>query len=210
MGAVTFKDMVRDVLAFHQRFGSYIGDPTDPKIFNGDFRAKFIREESKETIDALFANDAAGAIDGICDTLYVTIGSAIEFGINVAEFPFYFLDEPTPTADLFDRKGLWAAEIRRVCGRCADLIDAGESIPLVKAALCGVLWLLNLTVLAWGLDVRPFWDEVQRANLEKVPSGAINKKTVKPPGWRGPDHAPILRAQYGLSGLSILMKAVAS
>ena len=41
------------------------------------------------------------------------------------------------------------------------------------------------------------WDEVLRANRAKVPG--VGKRgmamdLIKPPGWRAPDHGPILRA----------------
>ncbi len=199
MGAVTFTDMIADVRAFHEKFGSNIGDFSNPKIFNGEFRAKFLIEETLETATALHADDAEEIIDGLCDTAYVAIGAAIEFGIDLSGFAFEFIDEPNPGMELIDAKLPWAFRIKTVGELAAYVIREGRPISVVKGELESVLRTVNGAVLAWGLDVRPFWNEVQRANMEKVPSGAINVKTIKPPGWRGPDHAPILLAQYGLA-----------
>lgn len=191
--------MIADVRAFHERFRCNIGDPADPKIFNGPFRSAFIREEAGETLDALRDEDAEGMIDGLCDLLYVTIGSAIEFGIDLSIFSFVHRVFPSPCADLIIRKAYWSDVLKKISDGAAEAIDSNAAIVDVTAHLVVLIFVINSVVNAWGLDIRPFWDEVQRANMSKVPSGSINVKTIKPPGWTPPNHAPILAAQYGLS-----------
>lgn len=201
MGSTVSRNMIDDVTAFHRRFGCHIGDYAAPKIFNGEFRAKFLIEETGETARALDAEDAVEIIDGLCDTIYVAIGSGIEFGIDLSYVPFEHIDEPAPSMELIDNKRTWAAQIETVGELAAHVIREGRSIDVVRGELESVLRTCNAALLTWGLDVRPFWDEVQRANMEKVPSGSIDVKTIKPKGWRGPNHTPILLKQYGLAGV---------
>jgi predicted HAD superfamily Cof-like phosphohydrolase len=51
--------------------------------------------------------------------------------------------------------------------------------------------------VAFGVDSRPLWAEVQRANMSKVggPIRESDGKRLKPPGWTPPDIARLLRAQ---------------
>ena len=70
------------VEAFHRAFGHTIGE--SPAIRRPELRVKLIREEAKETTDAIKRGDLVEAVDGICDLLYVTIGTAIEFGLDIA------------------------------------------------------------------------------------------------------------------------------
>jgi len=79
--------------------------------------------------------------------------------------------------------------------RCEQEIASGD-IKAVSAALAAEVVLIRDAVRAWGINLRPFWKEVQRSNMAKVPSGRIDVKTIKPPGWRKPALRPILIAQY--------------
>lgn len=49
-------------------------------------RASLIEEESLETIAALRNNDLLGTIDGLCDLLYVTYGTAVSMGLDLEPF----------------------------------------------------------------------------------------------------------------------------
>jgi predicted HAD superfamily Cof-like phosphohydrolase len=75
----------RDVAEFH-RVVVGIADPTEPAIRRPALRAELIREEARETVDAIEAGDLVGAIDGMCDLLCVVYGTALEFGIDLAPF----------------------------------------------------------------------------------------------------------------------------
>jgi predicted HAD superfamily Cof-like phosphohydrolase len=76
--------MQTQVTEFHKKFGHVIG--TTPQISRPELRIKLIRDEAKETCDAIEAGDLVEAIDGICDLLYVAIGTAIEFGVDIQPF----------------------------------------------------------------------------------------------------------------------------
>lgn len=89
---------------FHHKFGAPIG--TTPAFHRPELRARLILEEAIETACGLVGGYAAlvmaekllaaipaglkpslvEAADGMCDTLYVVHGAAIEMGIDLAPF----------------------------------------------------------------------------------------------------------------------------
>jgi predicted HAD superfamily Cof-like phosphohydrolase len=96
--------MQKQVEDFHRKFGHPIGET--PAFRRPELRAKLILEEAIETAVGILghtraaelvrqefielntrtpkdAPDFVEAIDGICDTLYVTVGAAIEFGVDI-------------------------------------------------------------------------------------------------------------------------------
>lgn len=75
----------RDVAEFH-RVVVGIPDPDTPAIRRPELRAELIREEAKETVEAIERGDLVEAIDGMCDLLCVVYGTALEFGINLAPY----------------------------------------------------------------------------------------------------------------------------
>lgn len=74
----------RDVMEFHLAMGAGVGE--SPAICNAELRAALIYEEAGETCSAIEAGDLVGAIDGLCDLIYVALGTAVEFGIDLAPF----------------------------------------------------------------------------------------------------------------------------
>jgi predicted HAD superfamily Cof-like phosphohydrolase len=73
-----------EVTEFHRALGITIGE--SPMIRRPELRAELIREESKELRKAIIDGDILGAIDGMCDVIVVTLGSAVEFGIDLDPF----------------------------------------------------------------------------------------------------------------------------
>jgi predicted HAD superfamily Cof-like phosphohydrolase len=74
----------RDVEAFHRALDIPVGD--SPAIRRPELRAELIREEARETVEAIERGDLIEAIDGLCDLLCVVYGAAAEFGVNLAPF----------------------------------------------------------------------------------------------------------------------------
>lgn len=66
---------------FHAAIGQVIGDT--PAIREPQLREKLIYEEASETIVAIRRGDLVEAIDGICDLIYVAIGTAVAFGVDL-------------------------------------------------------------------------------------------------------------------------------
>lgn len=71
-----------------------------------------------------------------------------------------------------------------------DLAEQGD-------ALIDLVYVAIGTAVMMGLPWEHMWQEVQRANMDKV-RGETKRghlvDCIKPPGWQPPDHARILRA----------------
>lgn len=68
-------------------------------------------------------------------------------------------------------------------------------LPMIDA-LCDILYVVYGMAIALGLDLEPFFDEVQRANMEKAGGPKREDgKQLKPEGWRGPDHESVFLNQ---------------
>lgn len=79
---VDIQAAVRD---FHQKFGAYIGSvPAIPPVEERRLRVALIMEEAKELCDAILNNDLVGVADGIADLMYVTAGTSVSYGIDIA------------------------------------------------------------------------------------------------------------------------------
>lgn len=70
-----------DVEDFHYAFGVEIGET--PGLRGGQLRGTLIREEIAEMLTALAVGDLPGAIDGLVDSLYVLLGTAVTWGVDI-------------------------------------------------------------------------------------------------------------------------------
>lgn len=79
-------DWQRDVLNFHQAFGLYVGEsgPAVPAEGTAALRANLLREEVEEVAKAMQDCDLAGVADGVTDLIYVALGTAVSYGIDIA------------------------------------------------------------------------------------------------------------------------------
>lgn len=68
-----------------------------------------------------------------------------------------------------------------------------ESLPGAIDSLVDLIYVILGTAVAWGIDLDPYFWEVQRANMDKAggPKRA-DGKVLKPEGWRPPDIEGIL------------------
>lgn len=78
-------DWYAHVLAFHARFGCYVGSfgPEIPDAGTAQLRASLLKEEFDETVAALHQENLPGIADGLCDLIYVAIGLAVSYGIDL-------------------------------------------------------------------------------------------------------------------------------
>jgi len=75
---------VEDVLAFHKAFEMTInGTPTVPSAEDRTLRMSLIREEAQEFFDATANQDFDEVADALADLIYVAIGAAITWGIDL-------------------------------------------------------------------------------------------------------------------------------
>ncbi len=68
---------------FHRLMGQPVGDKANPALSRTDLRLKLIKEELEELEDAIERGDLIAAADALADLGYVTIGSAVEWGIDL-------------------------------------------------------------------------------------------------------------------------------
>jgi predicted HAD superfamily Cof-like phosphohydrolase len=88
------KEAQRDVQAFHEAMGCGIGDRAAPGFSNVELRLRLIEEEVEELRDACTSlafegtdrksADFPAAVDALADIAYVVIGTAVEWGVDLA------------------------------------------------------------------------------------------------------------------------------
>ncbi len=78
------KDWYQDVRDFHDKFGCAVKEkPHDVSASTYHLRDSLIREEISELQMAMRASDLPGIADAIVDSIYVLLGTAISFGIDI-------------------------------------------------------------------------------------------------------------------------------
>ena len=83
MTAIDFQGLVRE---FHLHMGHHVDcDEMDPDLRL--LRCRLITEEAAEFVEAAATNDKEAMVDALCDLLYVTFGTGVCMGIDLAE-PF--------------------------------------------------------------------------------------------------------------------------
>lgn len=192
-----------NVRSFHQAMVFHIGDPRAPGFLNDEEagrRRRLTAEETGETVDrGIIGGDRIELIDGLCDTLYVALGTAISVGFDhVLLVPW---NEPKTVHDpklLLSRAHYFKDMLRGASQAACEAIDARD-VDACRATTVGLVYVLNAIVNAWNIPLEPFWDEVHRANMQKWPPNEPGGKARKPPGWIKPQHEPIFFRVFGLA-----------
>lgn len=82
-----------------------------------------------------------------------------------------------------------------------ELIRAcyAKDLPGIADGIADLIYVLLGRAIAYGIDLRPIWDEVQRANMAKV-GGPLrgDGKKLKPPGWTPPNIVGVLSRQESI------------
>jgi predicted HAD superfamily Cof-like phosphohydrolase len=72
-------------------------------------------------------------------------------------------------------------------------VDAAESLVEVIDGLCDIVYVALGTAATFGVDLDPFFREVQRSNMAKAGGERREDgKRLKPPGWTPPEIERIL------------------
>lgn len=111
--------------------------------------------------------------------------------MRVAEFHMA-LDIPVGTTPKIRRGELRAELIREEAKETRTAIEAGDLVATIDG-LCDLLVVTYGAAVEFGVNLKPFFDEVHRTNMAKV-GGPIREdgKRLKPLGWTPPDIAGIL------------------
>jgi len=73
-----------DMVKFHEKFGlESIHVPQLPTIATRLLRISLIEEEVRETVDGIHRDNLVDIADGIVDSIYVLIGTAVSYGIDL-------------------------------------------------------------------------------------------------------------------------------
>lgn len=83
-------DYIKIVEEFHKTFNvSVLESPQIPSKERCDLRINLMQEELTEIKEAVENNDFVEISDGLCDLMYVLVGSILEFGLG-RKFPALF------------------------------------------------------------------------------------------------------------------------
>ena len=75
---------VEMVKAFHTKFGHEVNHrPKFPEVTTQQLRIRLVNEEADELEHAILTNNLVEIADALADLLYVTLGTAIAYGINI-------------------------------------------------------------------------------------------------------------------------------
>lgn len=77
-------DWIADVLDFHIMSKAVVGET--PAIRAAELRKALLEEEVREFKEAVDSNDLIGAIDALCNIIYVAIGAGVAFGVDLSPF----------------------------------------------------------------------------------------------------------------------------
>jgi len=78
------KNLIKNLISFHKVFGLTIGnEPKFPDDKTIKLRIDLMKKELKETVKAIKNRDIVETADGLVDLIYVTVGTAVSFGINL-------------------------------------------------------------------------------------------------------------------------------
>ena len=190
----------RAVAAFHRAFGTpdLIGSPGPLPADRIALRLALIREEGvDELAEALAAGDEVAVADALVDTAYVALGSLVEMGARRA--PTLFAPDPSSEKSLLETAN-------GLPGRIAEDLTILENVLLAGNTAVPTRLLETVVdraefAFAWaGLDMQPYFDEVQRANMSKLGAdslpvvsrgealdGAPEGKVLKGPAYSPPD-----------------------
>lgn len=80
--------------------------------------------------------------------------------------------------------------------KTSELMSDGKcDLDKMIDGCCDLKFVCDGALAGFGVPPEPHMNEVCRANMDKFPGGVATKradgKYLKPPGWKGPDHAAV-------------------
>jgi predicted HAD superfamily Cof-like phosphohydrolase len=163
----------RDVALFHDSFNmpNLLATPGPLPVDRIELRIGLLREEGiHELTEAIIQNDPVDIIDALIDTVYVALGALVEMGQDAGAF---LHTDDRPFFDTFNAEALLAEAKLALKGnelsvqmleRAFSQSDAENATIILRTIVLGALRPFGRA----DLDPRPFFDEVQRANMSKL------------------------------------------
>lgn len=195
------KNLIADVLAFHIATDCpHFDTPILPPQDRVELRYKLIAEEVREELLPAMArgtmNDLPEIADAMADSLYVVVGTALEYGIQLPEFPLPELCNPRCVTAV-DAEAI-GFQISLSVGGLLRAIEHGASSEALLSYLIKSSRVLCDAAHSYGIPLAAVWDAVQAANMAKVDpvTGKVRRredgKILKPDGWQPPNIAAVL------------------
>ena len=162
--------MQTDVLAFHRFFGlDWSPRPIDLAPERKALRRSLIAEENSELWLAVSRFDMIETADGICDLLYVTLGTRVEFGLPP---PPAIALRLRPSIAFPDAKielpAFKQAFLRRIADLSLVLSATTASLSAIDSATENVARACCGLSAAFGLPFPLLWAKVHSSNMTKA------------------------------------------
>jgi len=108
---------------------------------------------------------------------------------------FNFKNRSTPGIPDTESATLWRKLIKEEYLELVEGLTAGE-MTMIADGMTDLIVVILGGALAYGIDLRPVWDEVHRTNMLKVGGKRREDgKLLKPEGWRPPKINEALKRQ---------------
>lgn len=213
---MTVFDPFEGVRLFNTTGGQVVRDEAAFDIAERRLRYDLIAEEVDETISKGFESiDFVETMDGLADTVYVTVGAALthgtRFDLNRPQSDLVLkFNSDDPDEEAYARRHR-AAFSRRLDALLFDLYDLTarplassveehERLVLLNDKWREITDLAYFIATSYGVDLGAVIEEVQASNMSKFgPNGEVYRradgKTMKGPDYFRPDIPKVLRAQ---------------
>lgn len=177
-----------------------IGDYANPKVNRPELMAALIAEEGGETVNGLKHGDLIETTDGLCDTVFVGYGVAVEYGVLLGELslrPDHFAPVGKPGLPGGKDRQWWIEMLeRRTAKAVKDLLNTKLSPAQALDATASLVLGCMVAARDFGVGLLSCFEEVQASNLSKRGGGRrADGKILKGPNFRKPDLRRILVQQ---------------
>lgn len=192
------KDLYADVKAFHDACDIFSPDIlVQPPRDRQDLRHNLISEEViRELFPAMARSDLPEIADAMADSLYVIVGTALEYGVKLPAYPLPSLHNPHPLSEraFIAHEHLIAKEVQEKLLPAIRQCDIENLHDFIDSSIFAIL----SAAQDYEIPLDRVWDAVQAANMAKVDADTgkvirrADGKILKPEGWTPPDIAAIL------------------
>ena len=150
-------------------------------------RTQLILEELAETHKALLAVDLVGAADGLADLQYVVVGTAVAYGLLIADSFKEPVDLRFVCAEVDAASSLAVSTLPHLTMAVNSM--ATRDLVTLQVALEMLNEAVAISAASLGIPLREVFAEVHRSNMTKSAGNNIGAAKY-PPGGKGPGYRP--------------------